>query len=154
MPFIACVTGILMSGECSSEALPVPRNHRVSAVGSPKMRRFWSLSLFIENAGALCARQMVTVMFLTQSHMPSSLLPQVRLVLRALNLAHENIPASGGSRGERVGSHAHLAAPWWFLPPRCPVLWPRTEHNYYYYFLIWKEHKPRCFPGGLCFCQR
>lgn len=75
MPFIACVTGVLMSGECSSETLPVPRNHRVSAVGSPRCAVSGQFSLKIEIK--LCARQMVTVMFLTQSH-AFFLLPQVR----------------------------------------------------------------------------
>lgn len=97
----------------------------------------------------LCARQMVTVMFLTQSHMPSSLLPQVRLVLRGSESCSREHSCQRGSPRERVRVPRPSGSPRGGSASQMPgSLAGRAEHNYYYYFLIWKEHKPRCFPGG------
>lgn len=97
----------------------------------------------------LCARQTVTVMFLTQSHMPSSLLPRVRLVLRGSESCSGEHSCRRGSPRERVRVPRPSGSPRGGSASQMPgSLAGRAQHDYYYYFLIWKEHKPRCFPRG------
>ena len=88
-------------------------------------------------------------MFLTQSHMPSSLLPRVRLVLRGSESCSGEHSCRRGSPRERVRVPRPSGSPRGGSASQMPgSLAGRAQHDYYYYFLIWKEHKPRCFPRG------
>ena len=120
----------------------------VSAVGSPKMHVSRALAFSLKIAVKLCASQMVTMMFLTKSHMPSSLLPRVRLVRRGSESCSRECSCRRGGPRERVQVPRPSGSPCGCSASQMPgYLAGRAEHDYYF-FLIWKEHKPRCFPGG------